>query len=87
MLQSPREEARLKDDVLEMRARMAEHKQPAGPLDVKLMRGGLVDLEFLVHFLQLREQRALHADLGLAIAALIDAGLLPDAMFSAPTRR
>ena len=26
-----------------MRAEMAQHKPPAGPLDVKLARGGLVD--------------------------------------------
>ncbi len=80
VLQPPRDQAMLKDDVLEMRARMAEHKQPAGPLDVKLMRGGLVDLEFIVHFLQLRERTAFHPDLGKAIAALIEAGLLPEAM-------
>jgi len=78
-----REPGKLKADVLEMRARMAEHKQPSGPLDVKLLRGGLVDLEFLVHFLQLRERTALHPDLGEAIAALTGAGLLPEAMMSA----
>lgn len=75
-----REPETLRSDVLEMRARMAEHKQPLGPLDVKLMRGGLVDLEFLVHFLQLRERTALHPDLGEAIGALVEDGLLPAAM-------
>jgi glutamate-ammonia-ligase adenylyltransferase len=59
-----------------MRARMAEHKSPAGPLDVKLLRGGLVDLEFLVHFLQLREGTALHPDLGTAIAVLVEQGFM-----------
>jgi glutamate-ammonia-ligase adenylyltransferase len=80
VLLTPRDADKLKADVLEMRARMAEHKQPAGPLDVKLMRGGLVDLEFLVHFLQLRERTALHPDLGEAIAGLVGAGLLPEAI-------
>jgi glutamate-ammonia-ligase adenylyltransferase len=32
---------------------MARHKPPAGPLDIKLGAGGLVDLEFAVHTLQL----------------------------------
>ncbi len=83
VLLTPRDAETLKADVLEMRARMAEHKQPSGPLDVKLLRGGLVDLEFLVHFLQLRERTALHSDLGEAIAALAGAGLLPTAMTGA----
>jgi glutamate-ammonia-ligase adenylyltransferase len=77
VLCAPREPAKLMADVLEMRARMAEHKQASGPLDVKLLRGGLVDLEFLVHFLQLRERIALRPDLGEAIAELAEAGLLP----------
>ena len=34
---------------------MAAHKPPRGPLDAKLLRGGLIDLEFLIHYLQLRE--------------------------------
>lgn len=37
-----------------MRAEMARHKPPAGPLDAKLLPGGLVDLEFTVHVAQLR---------------------------------
>jgi glutamate-ammonia-ligase adenylyltransferase len=77
VLCAPRDVGKLCADVLEMRTTMAEHKPPAGPLDVKLMRGGLVDLEFIVHFLQLRERIALHPDLGDAIAALADRGLLP----------
>jgi [glutamine synthetase] adenylyltransferase / [glutamine synthetase]-adenylyl-L-tyrosine phosphorylase len=66
-----------------MRARMAGHKQPAGPLDVKLLRGGLVDLEFIVHFLQLREGAAFHPDLGQAIAALAAKGFVPATMCEA----
>jgi glutamate-ammonia-ligase adenylyltransferase len=63
-------------DVLNMRAEMARHKAPSGPLDLKLVRGGLVDIEFIVHFLQLREGKALDPDLGEAIAQLAEAGLL-----------
>ena len=68
---------KLASDVLEMRQRMAQAKPPKGVLDVKLARGGLVDVEFLVHYLQLREGVGLVPDLAGALAALIASGLLP----------
>ncbi|ANU06891.1 hypothetical protein [Paraurantiacibacter namhicola] len=77
VLLSSRDPAKLRTDVLAMRADMAAAKPPRGPLDVKLLRGGLVDCEFLVHFLQLRDGAALDPDLGTAIAGLCEAGLLP----------
>lgn len=77
MLHAPRDPAKLREDVLHMRGEMARHKPPKGPLDVKLARGGLVDLEFIVHYLQLREHAGLDPDLGRAIEALSAAGLLP----------
>jgi glutamate-ammonia-ligase adenylyltransferase len=67
----------LRADVLKMREEMALHKKPGGPLDAKLLRGGLVDLEFIIHFLQLRERTGFSPDLGNAIDALADAGLMP----------
>ncbi|MGC6401320.1 bifunctional [glutamine synthetase] adenylyltransferase/[glutamine synthetase]-adenylyl-L-tyrosine phosphorylase [Sphingomonas sp. FW199] len=63
-----------------MRTEMAAHKPPQGPLDAKLLPGGLVDLEFAVHSLQLIHRTAFAADLGMAIDALIRQGLLPPAM-------
>ncbi|MGX7951313.1 bifunctional [glutamate--ammonia ligase]-adenylyl-L-tyrosine phosphorylase/[glutamate--ammonia-ligase] adenylyltransferase [Tsuneonella sp. HG249] len=77
VLDRPREAASLKGDVLKMRAEMAAHKPPQGPLDAKLLRGGLVDLEFLVHYLQLRERIGFDPDLGSAIRVLAGAGLIP----------
>jgi len=77
VLSRPRDPATLRADVLAMRVEMATHKPPAGPLDVKLQRGGLVDAEFIVHFLQLRDGIALHPALPVAIDALVDAGRLP----------
>src|SRR3546814_11071899 len=59
-----------------MRGEIAQHKPPGGVLDAKLLRGGLVDLEFLVHYLQLRDHVGLDADLGAAIDALAKAGLI-----------
>lgn len=70
VLQAPRDLLKLRVDVLEMRATMVAHKSPKGPLDVKLGRGGLVDLEFIVHFTQLREGRGLDPDLAEAIRLL-----------------
>jgi glutamate-ammonia-ligase adenylyltransferase len=69
----------LRADVLKMRGEIAANKSPSGPLDAKLQRGGLIDSEFLIHFLQLRERTAFDPDLGGAIEGLIAAGLLrPD---------
>ncbi|MEM6266261.1 MAG: bifunctional [glutamate--ammonia ligase]-adenylyl-L-tyrosine phosphorylase/[glutamate--ammonia-ligase] adenylyltransferase, partial [Pseudomonadota bacterium] len=84
-----RDRHKLADAVVSMRDEMARHKQPTGPLDAKRARGGLVDCEFLVHYLQLRgvaadgtalsqsRPDAYAPDLGAAIPALIDAGRLP----------
>jgi glutamate-ammonia-ligase adenylyltransferase len=89
VLHAPRDKAALREAVLAMRAEMARHKHPGGPIDAKLLRGGLVDLEFLVHYLQLRGEtaagaplgenlpHALDPDLGVAIGGLVEAGLLP----------
>ena len=83
VLARPREPDRLRADVLKMRADMAANKPPRGSLDAKLMRGGLVDLEFLVHYLQLRERVAFSPDLGVAVAQLVEAGLLDAALAEA----
>lgn len=77
VLDLPRDPRVLKADVLKMRAEMAAHKPPAGAIDAKLQRGGLVDCEFIVHFLQLRERRAFTPAMPDAIVELVAAGLLP----------
>ncbi|MGC1269367.1 MAG: glutamine-synthetase adenylyltransferase [Croceibacterium sp.] len=77
VLHRPRDPASLKADVLKMRGDMATHKHPSGALDAKLLRGGLVDCEFIIHYLQLRECTAFHPALADAIAALTAQGLLP----------
>jgi glutamate-ammonia-ligase adenylyltransferase len=88
VLHAPRGQAELREAVLGMRAEMAKHKHPGGPVDAKLLRGGLVDLEFLVHYLQLKGETAsgaplaesvpdaLDPDLAVALAGLAEAGLL-----------
>ncbi len=89
VLHAPRDRHALREAVLTMRAEMARHKLPSGPVDAKLARGGLVDIEFLVHYLQLKGEaadgtplataapRALDPDLTVALAGLAEAGLLP----------
>ena len=83
VLSAPRDASKLRADVLDMRTTMATHKPPKGPLDVKLARGGLVDLEFVVHFLQLREGAGLTPDLGEAVRMLAGQGLVPDGLADA----
>ena len=83
VLVQPRDPAKLRADVLEMRGEMAANKPPRGPLDAKLLRGGLIDLEFLIHYLQLRERACVFPDLGQAIACLVERELLPPGMAEA----
>ena len=68
-------------DAANMRAEMAAHKPPAGPLDAKLLPGGLVDLEFAVHTLQLEHRTGFDPRLGRAIELL--GPLLPPGMVAA----
>jgi len=53
VLATPREPAKLRADVIAMRAEIAVNKAPLGPFDVKLETGGLVDYEFALQFRQL----------------------------------
>lgn len=92
VLGAPRDKEPLRDAVLEMRAGMAKHKPQSGPVDAKLARGGLVDIEFLIHYLQLRGKaadgtplakaalQALDPDLAVALGGLAEAGLVPEAL-------
>jgi len=56
---------------------MNRHKPPVGPLDVKLGRGGLVDLEFATHVLQLTTGIGLSTRLEVALEALAGDSLVP----------
>jgi glutamate-ammonia-ligase adenylyltransferase len=83
ILTMERDPARLRGDVLHMRGEMARHKPAGGALDVKLARGGLVDIEFIGHYLQLREHQALLPSMGAAVKALAEAGLVTPAFQAA----
>ncbi|HVF83583.1 MAG TPA: bifunctional [glutamine synthetase] adenylyltransferase/[glutamine synthetase]-adenylyl-L-tyrosine phosphorylase [Sphingomicrobium sp.] len=76
ILAAPRDAAKVRADSAAMRGEMARHKPPAGPLDIKLGAGGLVDLEFAIHTLQLSCACGLDPRLEEAIAQLGRAGML-----------
>lgn len=80
ILTMKRDPNKLLANVATMRRRMAEHKKVQSPWDLKLARGGLVDLEFIVQYLLLRHGGAKPAILQqqplAALAALRDAKLL-----------
>ncbi len=83
ILRLPRDVAKLKTEVLEMRQKMREgHPNPTGLFDVKHDPGGLVDVEFCVQYLVLAHAHAypaLTANIG-NIALLkrcAELGLLP----------
>jgi glutamate-ammonia-ligase adenylyltransferase len=76
-LRRPRDPAAVTADAVRMRQDIARHKPPSGPFDIKRGAGGLIDLEFAVHTLQLRTGIGLHPHLEVAIADLLEAGLVP----------
>jgi glutamate-ammonia-ligase adenylyltransferase len=76
VLHTPRDGDKLHHDIATMRKDMAAHKPPKGALDVKLLPGGLVDMEFIIHALQLETHDGMQPQLGPAIDALVAAGHL-----------
>jgi glutamate-ammonia-ligase adenylyltransferase len=82
-LRRPRDFDELARQAVKMRGDIARHKPPASDLDVKLVPGGLVDLEFLIHITQFRHGMAFDPDLGKALAQLVAAGHLPSGLIAA----
>jgi glutamate-ammonia-ligase adenylyltransferase len=77
-LRKPRDPERLVADAVAMRREMAAHKSPRGKFDIKLGSGGLVDLEFAVHTLQLKHNIGLCPHLEDALEELVAAGLVSE---------
>jgi glutamate-ammonia-ligase adenylyltransferase len=78
ILEAPNDPARIRADAAAMREEMARHKPPGGPLDIKLGPGGLVDLEFAVHTLQLASHVGLDPRLEVALQALVERELIDE---------
>jgi [glutamine synthetase] adenylyltransferase / [glutamine synthetase]-adenylyl-L-tyrosine phosphorylase len=76
ILQMPRDRAKVIADAVIMRADMKRHKPPKSALDVKLGPGGLVDLEFATHVLQLTTHVGLDPRLEVALEELAAEGLM-----------
>jgi [glutamine synthetase] adenylyltransferase / [glutamine synthetase]-adenylyl-L-tyrosine phosphorylase len=84
VLARPREPDRLARDVAEMRQRIAEQHRAPAPFDLKYRRGGMIDIEFIAQYLQLREAarhpEVLHQNTRAALKALgAAAALAPEA--------
>ncbi|HMK88363.1 MAG TPA: bifunctional [glutamine synthetase] adenylyltransferase/[glutamine synthetase]-adenylyl-L-tyrosine phosphorylase [Methylocystis sp.] len=79
-LARPRDDAKLREDVLAMRARIAREKGTNDPWSLKQVAGGQVDIEFIAQYLQLkhaaRHPQCLRTSTSEALAALRDEGLL-----------
>jgi glutamate-ammonia-ligase adenylyltransferase len=80
VLARPRDPDRLVADVDDMRRRIAESHTVDNPLDLKHRRGGMIDIEFVAQYLQLREAHTqpevLHWNTRQALQALARAGAL-----------
>jgi len=74
--------ATLRRDIMDMRAEMDQHRPPRNDWDLKLLAGGLIDLEFIIHYLQLRSLAGspdlLSPSLDRAIERLAAAHLIDD---------
>jgi [glutamine synthetase] adenylyltransferase / [glutamine synthetase]-adenylyl-L-tyrosine phosphorylase len=81
VLRAPRDPRRLVIDVADMRRRIAEENPRPSPRDLKNLRGGLIDLEFIVQYLMLRHAAAspqiLQRGTAQAVLKLGQVGLLP----------
>ncbi len=82
-LERPREPDELARSAVKMRSDIAKHKPPSSELDVKLVPGGLVDLEFLIHVTQFQHNMAFDPDLRAALVQLVAAGHLPAGLVEA----
>ena len=77
IVRKPRDAARTARDAAQMRSEMERHKPARSALDVKLGPGGLVDLEFAVHVLQLTRHLGLDPRLKNAVEQLAEEDLIP----------
>jgi glutamate-ammonia-ligase adenylyltransferase len=76
ILRMPRDRAKVIADAVKMRADMERHKSAKSAIDVKLGPGGLVDLEFATHVLQLTTGIGLDTRLENALEALAAESLI-----------
>jgi glutamate-ammonia-ligase adenylyltransferase len=81
VLSRPAEPNKVIDDVISMRALMAKERPPRHPFDLKLVSGGLVDLEFIAQSAQLLRRSEIarpQAPTAQVLARLGELGVVPD---------
>ena len=83
LLAAPRDRDAVARDAAAMRDKIAAHKPPRGPLDIKGGPGGLVDLEFAMQVTQLATGRCHDPNIGSALACMTSEGLAPAATCNA----
>lgn len=66
----PRDPELIRREAVAIRRHMAKHKPAAGPFDVKLLKGGLVDLEFIIQARALLAERPVPAGMAESLVAL-----------------
>jgi len=76
ILRMKHDPAKVLADAVKMRADMERHKPPQSALDVKLGSGGLVDLEFAIHVLQLTRLVGLSTRLEVALEEMVAESLV-----------
>jgi glutamate-ammonia-ligase adenylyltransferase len=76
ILRIDRDPKKVTADAVKMRMDIARHKPSQGDLDVKLGHGGLVDLEFAIHVLQLTRHQGLEPNVGRAAEQLGRLGII-----------
>ena len=80
ILTQPRDEKKLRGDVLEMNDRLHEAKEGKTIWEIKQVYGGQLDLEFLAQYFQLshaaNEKNILHPNTGQALNAALEAGII-----------
>jgi [glutamine synthetase] adenylyltransferase / [glutamine synthetase]-adenylyl-L-tyrosine phosphorylase len=78
-----RDRSKIAADVQDMRRRISDAKGTKDPWDLKQVRGGLVDIEFIVQYLQLvfsaQHPDVLHQTSLIALSKLADRGLIAPA--------
>lgn len=74
--------AKIRADILDMRRDMDAHRPAKSAWDMKLPPGGLIDIEFILHALQLlhatQHPAIVAAELEQAAGAMVSAGILPE---------
>jgi glutamate-ammonia-ligase adenylyltransferase len=81
VLTRPRDASKIVDDVLSMRALMSKERPARHPFDLKLVPGGLIDLEFIAQSAQLLARPQIdrpQAPTAVVLARLGETGLVPE---------